>query len=225
MRRWRYILVLLFASLLSQSASAGINIFKKKPKPDPAQRVHELLRLVKSSPDELKRSDAADELREFDPAQFPEMIPILLEAMTADPKPSVRMSAMSTLAKIRPLSQDVGMGIEQSLAKDSSMRVRMHARSLLLQYHWAGYRTPKKEKDLKVPPSSKEPPLAQPMPEPNPQIQPLPKPTNPPVQQIITKPSGAQKMPAGPAQPITTPTPLKVPSKSEGPDLGSRVSI
>src|SRR5437762_283646 len=135
----RCLVILLSAALLAVPARAGI-IFKKKPKPEPAQRVPELLELARTSPDESKRSDAVDEMRKYDPQQFPDMVPVLLGVLQNDAKPSVRISAVSTLAHFRPVSQEVGQALEQALAKDSSMRVRLQARSSLLQYRWAGYR-------------------------------------------------------------------------------------
>jgi hypothetical protein len=215
----RTLLLVLSALLLASPAPAGIIFGKKKPKPEPAQRVPELIEIVKTSSDESKRADAADELRKYDPLMFPEMIPTLLDVLQNDAKPSVRLSAMSTLTKYRPVSPEIGQAIEQTLAKDASMRVRLQARSTLLQYHWAGYRTPKEEKK----PTTKEPPLAQPLP--GNQVQPLPgnqvQPLSPPISTapppLNKQPGGVQRMPVGPARPSSAP--YKV--KSDGPELGS----
>jgi hypothetical protein len=238
----RFLILLVSLSMLAPSVQAGFLFGKKKPKVEPAQRVPELLDLVKNSPDESKRSDAVDELRKYDPAAFPEMIPVLLDVLQNDQKSSVRLAAVSTLSKYRPVSQEIGMALEQTVAKDSSMRVRLHARSSLLQYHWAGYHTPKNPGNV---PSTKEPPLAQPIPAPKTVLPPpastapaplpapapvtpvpvtpapLPAPvpvkpaTAPPV--IHTTPipsSGAQRMPVGPPEPLPPPrtTPILVPT-------------
>ncbi len=237
MKGQRVLLLVLGAMLLASQLRAGI-LFGKKPKPkiDPAQRVPELLGIVRTSPDESKRSEAADELRKYDTQQFPEMIPTLLEVLQTDAKPSVRLSAMSTLVKYRPVSQEIGQAVEQVLAKDASMRVRLQARSTLLQYHWSGYHSPKKD-DGKT--ATKEPPLPRPLPSPQlPPPQPLPPITTAPapvpapvpvpvpvpvrVQPASPAPlpTSPQRMPIGPIQPSSySPPPSAV--KADGPDLGS----
>src|SRR5262245_40560520 len=161
--KWQRILALVTAAALTTPVHAGIFFNKKKPAPvDPNQRVPELLKIVKTSPDEHKRSLAAEELRKYDPQTFPDIVPVLIDILGSDAKPSVRTEAAQTLGKRRPISQAVGQALEQAVAKDNSMRVRLQARSSLLQYHWSGYRTPKK--DPNPPPQTKEPPLAPPLP-------------------------------------------------------------
>jgi hypothetical protein len=234
----RVLLLVLTAMLLAGPARAGI-LFKKKPKVDPVQRVPELIGIVKSSPDESKRSEAAEELRKYDSQQFPEMIPTLLDVLQTDAKPSVRLSAMSTLMKYRPVSQEIGQAIEQALAKDASMRVRLQARKSLLEYHWAGYHSPKKDD----PKPSKEPVLPTPLPSPQlPPPQPLPPVVTVPPTPIKTQPvapsppapsTAPQRMPIGPPlnssssiKPAALPklTPGTSPVKSDGPELGSPFS-
>jgi hypothetical protein len=162
--RGRLVLVLLLLPLLASSVPAGI-IFGKKSKPNPAERVPELLGTVKTDGDEHKRATAAEELRQYDPTQFPDIVPVLIDVLLNDKKPSVRAEAAQSLGKLRPISQQAGQALEQALAKDSSMRVRLQVRSALVQYHWSGYRSKKEEppapgKD--PPPQTKEPPLAAP---------------------------------------------------------------
>jgi hypothetical protein len=170
MRR-RLTLVLLLAPVLAAPASAGIFFTKKADKPNPAVAVPELIRTVQSDGDEDKRMAAAEQLREFDPVQFPDIVPALVEILLSDKKPSVRAEAAQSLGKIRPVSDKAGMALEQALAKDSSMRVRLQARSVLLQYRWSGWKEPTPKKDETptarpkepAPPQSKEPPLAPPV--------------------------------------------------------------
>jgi HEAT repeats len=141
-------------------ASAGIIFGKRAPKPNPAEIVPELLATAKNDQDEHKRTTAVEELRQYDPANFPEMVPVLLMVLRNDPKPAVRSEAATTLSKLRPVSQQVGAALEQSMAHDDSMRVRLQARSALLFYHWAGYHTTKPMEPPQL--QSKEPPFAQP---------------------------------------------------------------
>jgi len=160
--KWQRILALVTtAAALATPAQAGFFFGKKKTPVDPNQRVPELLAAVKTSPDEHKRTQAAEELRKYDPQAFPDIVPVLIEVLASDPKPSVRVEAVQTLGKLRPITPAVGQALEQALAKDTSMRVRLQARSSLLQYHWSGYRTPKKDAN---PPQTGEPPLAPPLP-------------------------------------------------------------
>jgi hypothetical protein len=76
----------------------------------------------------------------------------------------VRIEAVESLGKIRPVSQQAGWALEQVVDKDDSMRVRLRARSLLIQYHLAGYRSGKNPEAPPVPKGAKtdEPPLADP---------------------------------------------------------------
>lgn len=164
----RVTLVLLLAPALAASASAGIFFNKKADKPSPADRVPALIQTIQTDGDEDKRMAAAEELREYDATQFPDIVPALVDALLNDKKAGVRAEAAQSLGKIRPVSDPVGMALEQSLAKDSSMRVRLQVRSVLLQYRWSGWKDqPPKKDDVptarpKDPPpaQSKEPPLA-----------------------------------------------------------------
>jgi hypothetical protein len=156
--RYRWLLVLLLVSLFAPPSQAGILFGRKKDRPDPKLRVPELVSILKADKDADKRGKAAEELREYDPAVFPEIVPALLEALASDAAPAVRIEAAFSLSRLRPVTQNVGEALEQAVAKDSSMRVRLQARSALLQYHWAGYRGKKTD----VPPLNKtrEPPMA-----------------------------------------------------------------
>jgi hypothetical protein len=154
---WLVPLVLL--PLAAGSSSGGIIFGKKNNKkaPTPAERVPQLLAQVKTDGDESKRAAAAEELRQYDPAQFPTIVPALVDVLLTDKKPAVRAEAAQSLGKLRPVSQQAGQALEQALGNDSSMRVRLQARSSLLQYHWSGYRGNKKDEIVT---QTKEPPLA-----------------------------------------------------------------
>ena len=190
----RVALVLLLPPVLAASASAGIFFNKKTDKVNPADRVPDLIKTVQTDGDEDKRMAAAEELRDYDVAQFPDIVPTLIDALLNDKKPGVRAEAAQSLGKIRPVSDQVGLALEQSLAKDTSMRVRLQARSVLLQYRWSVWKEPAAKKDEmptarpKDPPptQSQEPPLAPPsapaaapprlvpQPEPIPSLMPVP---------------------------------------------------
>jgi hypothetical protein len=135
----RQILVVILLLALAGRAPAGIFFGKKTPKPTPAERVPELIGVVKNDGDENKRLDAIAELRQYDATAFPSIVPVLIDVLLTDKKPGVRAEAAQSLGKLRPISQDGGQALEQALHNDTSMRVRLQARHALLQYHWSGY--------------------------------------------------------------------------------------
>ena len=77
--RYRVPVLLLLIPLLTPSLQAGFIFGRKKDKIDPKQRVPELVQILKTDKDADKRSKAAEELRNFDPAQFPEILPALID--------------------------------------------------------------------------------------------------------------------------------------------------
>ncbi|MGL4549544.1 MAG: HEAT repeat domain-containing protein, partial [Gemmataceae bacterium] len=154
---------LLLASVLglASSALAGpIFPWRKAEKVDPKTRVPELIGVLQAEKDEGRRSSAAVELRNFDAGQFPEVVPALVTALLTDTRQGVRIDAAQSLGKIRPVSQAAGEALEHALDKDPSMRVRLQARSVLLGYHWAGYRSVKKPDVPPVATAGTPPPVA-----------------------------------------------------------------
>src|SRR5262249_62419110 len=89
-------------------APPAIPFAKKAPKPNPADRVSELIGTLKLDKDENKRASAAEELRQFDPKAHPDVVPILVDTLLNDPKPGVRAEAAHSLGKLRPVSQEAG---------------------------------------------------------------------------------------------------------------------
>ncbi len=157
----RFFLVMMLGVASMGPVQAGVIngslFFGKKPVKNPTERVPELIGILKTDGDEDKRADAVSELRQFDTAAFPMIVPILIEALANDKKPSVRAEAAISLSKIRPVSPFVGQALENSVSKDASMRVRIQARSSLLQYNLAGYRSAPKNIESAI--QSGEPPL------------------------------------------------------------------
>jgi hypothetical protein len=199
--------------------------------------VPELVNILRTDKDEDHREHAAEELKQYDPGTFPEIVPALMEALRDDKKPTVRAEAASSLGKLRPVSDTVGQALENALSNDPSMRVRMQARSSLLQYHWAGYHSGKKPD---TPPSltGKEPPVADPGKYPpaintsrsgteGPRLSPVPAPAGryptpppPPIKPAPSTPLGGPGLPVSPT-PISppasvSPAPLP-PSSGSGP--------
>lgn len=139
MFRIRYVLAV--AVMMNVVGAAPAGIFSRKPKVDPAERVPTLIMQLKTDKEDSKRAAAAEELRSFDPKAYPEMMTVLIDALIKDSAAGVRSDAASTIAKLRPISQQAGFALEQASANDPSLRVRMAARQALWQYNLVGYRS------------------------------------------------------------------------------------
>src|ERR1043165_2000256 len=94
-------LLLLALGLICVNSAQG-QLFSKKAKVNPVQRVPELILTVKVDADEKKRAHAAEELREYDTVVFTEIVPVLADVLKHDKKQSVRVEALTSLTKIRP---------------------------------------------------------------------------------------------------------------------------
>jgi hypothetical protein len=238
-------LVLLLLIAVASPAPAGI-IFGRKKKAPPTERVPELVTILKTDGDENKRLEAVDELRQYDAGSFPTIVPTLIEALLNDRKPAVRAEAAQSLGRLRPVSQEVGQALEQALHNDSSMRVRLQARSSLLQYHWSGYHSnepPTIDTAAKpgtppadVPPvinTSSKPP-ARLTPQPSPVIVRSKPMSTPPARSTTQEPplapdapektpapppSGPRPLPTGPAPTPPPPAPLPPVPAGDGPAL------
>jgi hypothetical protein len=128
--------LLVALTALAVAAPAGAaGIFDKKPKGDPQERVLKLVRALQSDPDAGARADAAEDLREFDAATFPEIVPVLIDALQKDSSGAVRRAAAQSLGKVKPATTAAAQALEQAAKQDSSLLVRMQARSARLGYH------------------------------------------------------------------------------------------
>ena len=186
MKRLPGILVLMLA--LAWVVPAPAQLFAKKPKVNPSQRVPELILVVKTDADERKRARAAEELRDYDVDIFVEIVPVLVDVLRTDKKANVRFEALTSLIKIRPVSNLAGQAIEKAAAEDESWRVRLHAKTALPKYHLAGYPAKKSEQTVMKPKATIEPPVATPAPPaPPPTVSPLPRPLPPSVSPPMPK--------------------------------------
>jgi hypothetical protein len=166
-----------WAILGAQPAHAQLfgNWFRKSPPPvPPAQRVSELVTIVRTDGDERKRTAAVEELRNFDTKAFPEIVPVLAESAIKDTKPGVRAEAINSLVRIRPISNIAGQAIEGAAQHDEYWRNRMSAQTALMRYRMSGYVSPTPPPPaptppqnakgnppaVKLPPQTGEPPLA-----------------------------------------------------------------
>jgi HEAT repeats len=116
----------------------------KKAKTPPQQRVPELIVALKSEKDYHKRADAAEELRQYDPKEFPEITAALIDALQSDSMTSVRIEAAKSLGRLRPISVPAGQALEKAAADDASFTARLQAEASLVYYRLSGYHAPKK---------------------------------------------------------------------------------
>lgn len=191
--RWHHFLTgTLALALVGPPAQAGGGLFKRNPKPDPAEQVPALIKTLKTDPDERKRADAAEDLRDYDAKSFPDMVPALIEALQNDASITVRLEAVNTISKLRPISQPAGYALEQAEKNDTAFRVRAAAKSALVQWTlFHGYRQGRPAENR--PAETDEPPLADP-PQGGPAVAP-PAPPSPPAPRMADKPGGPRVPP------------------------------
>ena len=216
----RLIFVVLLGFLSIPAGPAHAQLFSKKPRPAPQQRVPELILTVKTEADERKRAAAAEELREFDGRTFTEIVPVLVDVLQNDKSSSVRYEALDSLSRLRPVTPLAGQALERA-QQDENWRVRWHAKTSLMRYQWAGY-TPAKVDPMapKTVVSSKEPPLANLPPPPTIQVE--GQPTVPSVQLPPIAPPQAFPRPlpqTAPTLPVSRPMiPLPAPTPTPRPE-------
>lgn len=175
-------------------------LFSKKPRANPVQRVPELIVTLKASQDERHRTLAAAELGTMDAATFAEIVPVLADALQTDPKAGVRMEAASSLGSLRPVSQTAGQALERAASGDDNLRVRWHAKSILMKYRLAGY-SAASPGSLR-PARTEEPPLYF---QTGPVVQPAPTQSSPPPPQFPAGSKAVVKTPTS-ARPPVSPT-------------------
>jgi HEAT repeats len=163
--RWCTAMLLAGVVVALATPDGSAQIFgSKKPKTPPQQRVPELIVALKFDKDAHKRADAAEELRQFETKEFPEIIPILIEALQNDPVARVRIEAATSLGRMRPISVPAGQALEKAGASDSNLGVRLQAKTSFVWYQLSGYHAPKKNEATgpALVGRTDEPPLAAP---------------------------------------------------------------
>ena len=163
MSRCRYLMLLLLIAASTSPASAGpLGLFKKPKPPDPAERVPALIKTLQSDPDERKREQAAEDLRDFDTKAFDDIVPTLMEALKNDSGTGVRLACVNSLTRIRPVSPRMVYAMQQAAANDASLRVRLSADATLKQ--WRIIDGVQIGRRADIPSQTEEPPLASPPP-------------------------------------------------------------
>jgi hypothetical protein len=145
-KRW-LLASLVLGVVASESPAAGVDLGlgllkRRQTKPDPQSRSKQLIETLRNDPDEAKRKAAAQEIRGLDARNVPDIIPALIQSLQKDPSPTVRMEAVDTLGKLKPISQPAGLAMESALQTDPDLKVRDAIKAALWQYHLNGYKTP-----------------------------------------------------------------------------------
>src|SRR5690606_23961734 len=138
MRWFNYLIV---AALLAATAcpAPATGIFGNRKQPgNSAQQVQQLILKIQSSNDSVQRTDAAEDLRDFDIGEFPQIIPVLVNSLKNDKSIQVRIEAARSLGKIRPLTKMAGDALSDAASNDPALRVRWQARTSLAFYTVAG---------------------------------------------------------------------------------------
>jgi hypothetical protein len=216
MQLTRLLLITIIVAGLASPAPARL-FFGRKAKTAP-DRVPTLIGALKTDPEERHRADAARQLRDFDVTAYPEILPALIEAAQNDAKAGVRAEALQSLSRLRPISQQAGQTLEGMADHDSSLRVRLQARSALIQYRLSGYHASRNVQKQQIGPTI-EPPLAPglepaglqaPTPSTAPNVYEPYRPMTPTPVQVTPKPGPLVPVPAPRLEPAPMPT---------GPDL------
>ncbi|MBX9679316.1 MAG: hypothetical protein K2X38_11185 [Gemmataceae bacterium] len=150
------------------AAPAQAQIFFKKPRPAPEtpqtpaptpqqlmaseqQKIAEAIYAAKSDPDDRKRTRSIGALEGVDAKAHPEVLATLAEIAIRDAQPHLRADAMSSLARIRPMSGIAAQTLEKAAEGDAAWRNRVHAKTLSLRYNLT-YRPTKDEPVLTATP-------------------------------------------------------------------------
>ena len=138
MKWMRLMLPLVVLSGLVLPAQA--QIFNRKPRL--TMQVPELIVTAKTDPDERRRAAAVEQLRESDLRAYPDITGVLIEILLNDsgPKGTVKLEAVRSLSKVRPVSQLIGQAMQQAALNDDNWRVRLQAKTAMwmMGYHGDG---------------------------------------------------------------------------------------
>ena len=134
--------------------------------------------------------------------------PVLADVALHDKKPNVRVEALTSLARIRPVNPIAGQTLEKAAVEDETLRVRLHAKAALPKYHLAGY-APVKNAPQPKKKQTDEPPIGESPTPPATGAKPLPK--------FQPLPPGGSPRPLPPS--VATPKTPTPPPQVEGPAL------
>jgi hypothetical protein len=133
--RWcNYLVVLAVLAAVAAPTSASGLFGSRKPPANPTERVRQLVAAVQTSRDDNERTEAVQQLREFDAVAHPTVVPALVSALRTDRTIGVRIEAARSLGRIRPLTTMARDALFEASLHDSAIRVRWQARTSLTYY-------------------------------------------------------------------------------------------
>ncbi|HEV3438015.1 MAG TPA: HEAT repeat domain-containing protein [Gemmata sp.] len=157
-------------------------------------RIHQLIQIIQSDLDEMKRKAAVAELGRADPRLSSEVIQAVTEALLKDPSPAVRLTAVEVIGRFNTVFPMSGLALESTMELDASPVVRKAAKQALWEYHLIGYKSGKSGNEFAA--QTPEPPRAKPA------RLPVPVTAEPPVVPVLAqlpRPTVAQLPPVGPS--------------------------
>jgi len=239
--KWiRLVLVVAVLPSLAVPSSAGIFFNRKSRQQNQGDKVQALIQTARSDRSERRREAAVEELREYDPNMYPEIIPLLIEKVQNDPSSDVRQEAAASLGKLRVATPQANMALQQAQSNDSSRSVRKEAKKWLANIK--NQIMPNEQGNGQGNPvvTTEEPPLAGPhdpvivrqpprtvnsVPTSRPVVRPSGPVTGPELPAPNAGPTLPRPLPKGPTQPplvpSSTPDLVKPPAlpSSEGPEV------
>jgi hypothetical protein len=157
-------------------------------------RIHQLVHIIQSDPDEAKRKAAVMELGRADPRLSSDVIQTITEALLKDPSPVVRLTSVEVIGRFNAVFPLSGLALETAMESDASPVVRKAAKQVLWEYHLIGYKSAKSGDEFAA--QTPEPPRAKPA------RLPVPVTAEPPVVPVLAQfppRTIAQLPPVGPA--------------------------
>jgi hypothetical protein len=121
-------------------------------------RINQLIQIIQSDPDEIKRNAAVAELSRADPRVSAGVIQIVTEALLKDSSAKVRLTAVGVIGKYNSVFPLAGLALETAMESDATPAVRKAAREALWEYHLIGYKSARAVEELTR--QTPEPPLA-----------------------------------------------------------------
>jgi hypothetical protein len=116
------------------------SLFGKKKDDQAPSKTKQLLETLRADTDEKKRRAAAEDLADVDPRANPDVMTGLIASLRQDPAVAVRTAAAEAIGKLKPVSAQAGVALEEAVQSDPADGVRKAAQAALFQYHLNGYK-------------------------------------------------------------------------------------
>lgn len=112
-------------------AAAQWNWLFTRSSASPPPAPEELIRCIRSCQKPEARVEAIQQLRNYNAAEYPAIIPALIDALKNDKAIFVRIEAARSLGRIRPITSAARQALATASIRDPAFRVRWQARTSL----------------------------------------------------------------------------------------------